>query len=65
MYYRRCRCNHDGDGLGCIVMLVLGLLALPLIGLYLMIQGDDESKTVGLLLLIVGIIIWIIMACGG
>ena len=65
MYYRRCRCNRDDDGMGCLIMLMVGLFAMPQIGLYMLIKGDEDSQAVGLILLIIGIIIWIAAACAG
>ena len=57
-HYRRCNCNDDG--MGCLIMVLLGIFALPLVGLYMMLAGDNgEQRTIGVVLLIVGVIIWI------
>ena len=53
--------RRDDDGIGCLVLLILAVLAMPLAGLYLILKkaGDDGTKAVGWILLIVGAIIWI------
>jgi len=52
--------HHGADtGMGCLVMLVLGLIAMPIVGFFMLFSGDTESKALGLVLLIVGIIIWV------
>ena len=57
--------GSDDSGMGCLVMIILGLIAMPLVGLYMMISGQDSSqKTIGTILLIVGIIIWIAASQG-
>ena len=57
--------GSDDSGMGCLVMIILGLIAMPLAGLYMMISGQDSSqKTIGTILLIVGIIIWIAASQG-
>lgn len=54
--------HHGGDsGIGCIVMLVLGFIALPVVGLVMMCSGDEDQKALGLVILIVGIILWIMV----
>lgn len=57
--------GSDDSGMGCLVMIILGLIAMPLVGLYMMISGKESShKTIGAILLIVGIIIWIAASQG-
>ena len=61
--HHRCRHNHDDSGMGCLVVLVLGLMAMPLVGLYMLIAGEDtDQKAIGLILTIVGLILWIMAA---
>ena len=56
----RCRHNHDDSGMGCLLAIVLGLMAMPLVGLYLLLAGkNSEQKVIGMLLTIVGVILWI------
>ena len=64
-YHRGGQGDSDDSGMGCLVMIILGLIAMPLVGLYMMISGQDSSqKTIGTILLIVGIIIWIAASQG-
>ena len=59
----RCRHNHDDSGMGCLVIFVLGLMAMPLVGLYMLIAGENsDQKVIGLILTIVGLILWIMAA---
>ena len=54
--------------MGCLVVMILCLIAMPLVGLYLILRrdGDGETKAVGWILLVVGIVIWLyIMAKSG
>lgn len=70
MGYRHYHHHHrrggfDDSGLGCLVMIILGMLAMPLVGIYMLISGkDDGKKAIGAILTIVGIIIWIAAAQG-
>ena len=58
--------NESDSGLGCFFMLVLGLLATPLVGLYLLAASPDEdSKVLGMVLLIVGIVVWVFALASG
>ena len=62
---RHHNCNHhnDSSGMGCLVVIILGILAMPLAGLYMLLAGkDSEQKAVGLILTIVGFIFWIMVA---
>lgn len=47
--------------MGCLVIMILTLIAMPLVGLYLILRrdGDDETKAVGWIFLIVGCMIWL------
>ena len=59
-----CRHNHEDSGMGCLVALVLGLMAMPLVGLYMLIAGKNAGqKTIGLILTIVGVVLWIMASC--
>ena len=52
--------NNDSTGLGCAVMMIVAVVAMPLVGLYLLAAGkEDAQKILGVALLIVGIIVWI------
>lgn len=64
-YHRHRGSGSDGSSIGCLVMIVLALIAMPLVGIYMLITGKDSSqKIIGTILLIVGIIIWIVAAQG-
>lgn len=55
-------CHADDGGVtGCLAIVLIVVFAMPLVGGYLLLTGkDDESKAIGFLLLVVGIIIWIV-----
>lgn len=52
------RNNDDNNGLGCALMLLGIIVAMPLVGIYLLTQSSDEDKATGAFLLILGVIIW-------
>lgn len=57
--------SSDESGIGCLVMIILAWIAMPLVGIYMIISEKDSSqKTIGVILLIVGIIIWAVAAQG-
>ena len=58
------RRRDDDAAMGCIVYAVLGLILMPLIGLFLVCSKDPEKKTWGWILLIVGIILLAILGNG-
>ena len=50
--------SNDG-GMGCIVLLILAVFAMPLVGGYLAFAGESsEQKFLGVALLIVSIIVY-------
>lgn len=52
--------RNDKGGIGCLVILVLAVIAMPLVGLYLALAGESsEQKLLGVVLLFVGIIVYI------
>lgn len=53
--------NKSNDsGIGCALVLMLAVFAMPLVGLYLAVAGEEnEQRMLGVVLLIVGIIVWI------
>ena len=53
--------NDSSDSLpGCIIFLILGAIALPLIGLYYILSGgSDDRKALGWVLFIAGCILWL------
>ena len=65
------RRNHGGGddaGIGCLAVVILCLIAMPLVGLYLILRrdGNGETKAVGWILMIAGVLILaFLMAMGG
>lgn len=60
----RRRRSDDDAAMGCIVYALLALFFMPIVGLVLVFGKDPERKTLGWVLLIVGIILWIIIGTG-
>lgn len=57
---RRGRGGSDIDG--SLAMIILGLIALPIVGLVMMLNSKTEdNKVLGGVLLVVGIVLWIII----
>lgn len=57
---RRGRGGSDIDG--SLAMIILGLVALPIVGLVMMLNSKTEdNKILGGVLLVVGIVLWIII----
>ncbi len=50
--------NNDG-GMGCIMVLFACIVAMPIVGIYLVSKGEEQGeKLLGVALTIVGIIVW-------
>lgn len=58
------RKNEDEAALGCVVYALLGLLFMPIVGLFLACGKDPEKRTLGWILLVVGIVLWIVLGIG-
>ena len=57
---RRGRGGSDIDG--SLAMIILGLVALPIVGLVMMLNSKTEdNKVLGGVLLVLGIVLWIII----
>jgi len=58
------RKNSDDAALGCVVQALLIVFLLPLVGLYFATKkdADEESRTMGWVLFVVGIVLWAVMA---
>lgn len=67
MYGRRGRRNSDDSGLGCLVLIIIAMIAMPLTGLYLALnkESDETTKGIGWILVIIGSIFWIYVAAKG
>lgn len=52
--------NNDDDAntMGCAIILVGIVFAMPLVGLYLLTRESEEDKGIGAILLVLGIVIW-------
>ena len=55
---RRHKGQNDG-GIGCAIMLLLAVFAMPIVGIYMIAKGDESQKVIGIVLTIIGIILWI------
>lgn len=57
--------GSDAD-YGCLLWMMIGVFAMPLVGLYLISRKNDSSaQAVRWILLIVGIILWIYIGVKG
>ena len=57
--HRRGRVGIDGN----IALVLMLIAALPIVGLVKIIKGNtDDEKGLGVILLIIGIVLWIILA---
>lgn len=51
--------NNKNDGAtGCVIWALIAVFAMPLVGIYMIGKGDEGQKVIGILLTIVGVIIW-------
>lgn len=65
-------CHHrnggrgsDDSATGCLAIVLLALVAMPIVGIYMLLTSEDsDKKTIGAILLIVGIIIWAVAGQG-
>ena len=52
--------RRNDDASGCLAMVLIGVFLMPIVGVYLMVKGEDDSmKVLGTGLTIVGVILWI------
>ena len=58
------RKSGDDATLGCVVQTLLIIFLMPIFGLYLTTKKDasNENRTLGWVLFIVGIVIWVIIS---
>ena len=55
-------CGGGGDLKGLIAVVLLAIVAMPLVGGYVLVTGKDEGrKLLGGALLVVGLIIWAVL----
>ena len=61
----RSRHRKDDDAaMSLVLILLLVIFALPLVGLYFLLQNDPSKRGLGIALLVIGIILWIIVGVG-
>ena len=53
------RNNNDGCTTG-LALIILGIIAMPIFGLWLMSQPNEKDKNAGKFLTIIGSILWIV-----
>ena len=63
MGYRRKK--DDDAAMGCIVYGLLGLILMPIVGLFLAFSKDPEKRIWGWVLFAVGAALWLIIGIGG
>lgn len=51
--------SEDDGTLGCLAAVIMGLIAMPILGIYLISKEDEGMKVVGVLLTIIGVVLWI------
>lgn len=63
-YYAGRRDGGGDSGGNCLTLLILAMVAMPLVGLYLILKSDGEegTKVLGWILLVLGTIIWLYIA---
>lgn len=55
--------SNDFPGLGCLVTILLAIIAMPIVGLYLVFAGKgNDTKLIGMVMLVIGVILWISMS---
>ena len=56
--------KDDDVAMGCVVYAIIGMLLMPIVGLFLVCSKDSEKKIIGWILLVVGTILWILVGVG-
>ena len=54
------RTKGDDTGMGCLALAILAVFCMPLVGIYMVLTGNNEVKGIGVALTIVGVIAWIL-----
>lgn len=52
------RYRRSNDDMGWIAWALLAVVALPIVGIYMLLNGKEHQKALGIVLIIVGIILW-------
>ena len=58
------RRSKQSSGEELAVNFIVLLLMLPIIGLFMVGSKDPTKKTVGGVLMVIGLVIWLVMSCG-
>lgn len=53
--------NSDDGMMGCLAIVILAIIAMPIVGVVMMISKEQEKKTIGLILTIIGVVLWIVI----
>lgn len=57
------RKQGNNDGFTSVLALIfISIFAMPLVGIYFLTSKNDKDKAIGIVMLIVGVIIWLILA---
>ena len=56
--------KNDDATWGCIIHVIIGLILMPVVGLYLIASKDPEKKFWGWVLLVVGIVFLAVLGVG-
>lgn len=56
---RRGRHHNNDSGSGCLAAIFIAIVAMPLIGLHMVLKGDEDQRALGIILTIIGVILWI------
>jgi multisubunit Na+/H+ antiporter MnhG subunit len=57
---RRRKGNDTEDVLSILVLVLIAIIALPFYGIYLLAKEDPSKKTLGIILIILGIMLWLL-----
>ena len=60
----RRRRSSDDAAMGCVAFAILALLFMPIVGLVMICSKDPDKQTWGWILLVVGAILWLMVALG-
>ena len=55
------RKNHSSDSSSCLAMALILVVAAPFLGVWLLMQDNEEDKTAGIIILAVSVLFYIAM----
>lgn len=53
--------RNDDGGIGCLLMIIMCVVAMPIVGIMLASKEEGGEKALGVALTIVGILVWVKM----